>query len=87
MMSFLIFSTIFGILSEAILNWKRGGKSVLNWKRLGGTIMNWKRGGGAVMNWREVEEWLWIERNNLFWKLIRECLLYVREINLIKYLK
>jgi len=56
-MPFLIFSTIFCILSGAVLNWKRGGKAGLNWKRCGGTIMNRKRGGGMIMN-------------NLFWKLI-----------------
>ena len=50
--SFLIFSTIFGIRSGAVLNWKRGGKAVLDWKRGGGTVMNWKRGGGTVMNWK-----------------------------------
>jgi len=83
---FLIFSTIFGIHSGVILNWKRSEKEVLNWKRCGGTIMNWKRGGGKLEErWRSD-----YELKEIILKInciMRECLLYDREINLIKYLK
>ena len=87
---FLIFSTIFGIHSGAVLNWKRGGKAVLNWKRGGRTVMNWKRGGRTLMNWKRgggvVMNW---KRKYIFKIncIMRESLLYEREINLIKYLK